>query len=209
MTKSTIFLISFALLVGVAYLGIQSQKDWKALSTTTAGFSASEQNLFSDWKEFTPPSGSFKVLMPALPQYAKDSVAIPETDKKRRYEIFASEKIDGTLFMVSVITYPPDVDTTNTQNMLKGIVEELMHSKKDNRLKEINQNMHANYESLDFNFESKEFEIRGRVFMVDKTLYVLTYIVRKADFDQAEYKHFIDSFHLLPHSKNEEIKDKN
>lgn len=196
MSKNTVILIVLAFIVVGTYVAIRSKDGLKPFSGQIAE-ATSDPSLFADWQEFTPQSQKFKVQLPSKPQYAKDVVAIPDSDKKRYYEIFASEKIDGTLFMISLITYPPELDTTNTRSMLQAIVEELMHSKKDNRLKEVSESLYQMHETLDFNLESKEFEIEGKTFMVDKTLYVLTYIAKKSDFNPAEFNHFVDSFVLL------------
>ncbi len=188
----------FILLIGGVYFLANKVKDNYKIPNVSESSIQSSPNTFEDWREFTPPSGRFEVQIPATPQYAKDAVAIPNTNTKRRYEMFASEKIDGTLFMISMITYPKEVDTSNTQEMLRGIVDELMHSNPLNRLINLENSSYQTHPAIDFDMISPQFKVQGKALIDDKTIYVLSYAARKDDFDTSEYQHFIDSFVLKP-----------
>jgi hypothetical protein len=125
-----------------------------------------ESDNFATWSEFIPRSGLFQVLLPHSPQYGKDYISIPNSDKKRRYDMYVSEKIDGTIFLISVVTYPPDVDTSSTDEILRQNLEELMHNKPDNRLiKSLNtivqerQTMEYSFENRDLHVEEKQFKM--------------------------------------------------
>lgn len=157
----------------------------------------SSDSHFTTWKEFIPQSGLFKVLLPNPPQYAKDFVNLPDSDKKRRYDMYASEKIDGTLFLVNVITYPPEVDASLTEDVLRQTVEELMRDKPDNQLAKIENSLYKSRPTLDFNFNNRDFHVEGKVLMEGSRVYVLSYVTRLHEFDPAEYSHFIDSFELM------------
>lgn len=154
---------------------------------------SSKAENFSSWKEFVPSSGLFKVKLPSEPQYARDYIPIPDSDKKRRYDMYASEKIDGTLFLVTMISYPDDADNSLPENILRQTVDEFMRSKPDNQLSKL-QNSLDKENSLDFSIESKDFHIEGRIFLEGKIVYNLTYISRIDSFDPSEYQYFIDSF---------------
>lgn len=187
------------LLVGAFYLIPSLRNSYKILpgilydKTTTS----SDKEDFSTWQDFIPRSGLFKVLLPHTPQYAKDLVSIPDSDKKRRYDMYASEKIDGTLFLISVITYPSEVDTKNSHEILNQTVNELMQSNVDNRLISRKEIQFEKYPAVDFSMNNRDFHVQGRAILVDKIVYVVSYITRKNDFDPVEYQHFIDSFELL------------
>lgn len=156
-----------------------------------------EAQNFATWKEFIPRSGLFKVLLPNAPQYAKDFIPIPDSTQKRRYDMYASEKIDGTLFLISMITYPPEVDTSFDEDILHQNIKELIHNKPHNNLTKILNGTFGDYQTFDFTIESKEFHVEGKAIKVDKIVYMLTYITPKENFDPEEYQHFINSFHLL------------
>ena len=188
----------FILLIGGIYYLANKVKDAYKVPNVSENSIPSNPNTFTDWREFTPPSGRFEVQLPTTPQYAKDAVAIPNTNTKRRYEMFVSEKIDGTLFMISVITYPKEVDTSNAQEMLRGVTEELMHSNPLNRLINLENSSYQTHPAVDFDMLSPQFKVQGKALMDDKTIYVLSYAARKDDFDTSEYQHFIDSFVIKP-----------
>lgn len=191
-----VFAIIFAVLVG-GYLLIENMKEaYRILPGNTAG--ELEVPAFVEWREFIPASGKFKVMLPVVPQYAKETVSIPDTNQKRWYEMFVSEKMDSTLFLISLITYPPGVDISNTEMMLRGIVDEMVYSKVGNKLKEFENTTFQNHQAVRFDIVSKEFNIKGIAMMVDKTTYLLTYVAKEDNFNEAEYQHFITSFQLTP-----------
>ena len=193
------------LLLGMFYFMPHLKNAYKTLPGTES-ISADTENSenFSTWKKFTPQSGLFKVMLPDTPQYAKDLVAIPRSDKKRRYDMYASEKINGTLFLISVITYPQDVDTSLTDDILRQTLDELMKSHPDNRLSNFKNNLFKMHQTLDFSLNNGEIQVEGKILMVGKTVYVLSYITRNDNFDPKEYQHFMDSFELLNKESDQE-----
>jgi hypothetical protein len=188
MYKTILVATLFLLFAGIAYYLIEIKPSFKV----------ERANAFSDWAEFIPQSKRFKVSLPSKPQYAKDLLPIPNSNKKRPYQIYASEKIDGTVFMISVITYPPEVDTSNSHEMLKGLVDELVQSKIDNRLNKIDKSQFQEYDSVDFKISSSDLEAQGKAIQVDNNVFILTYIAKHSDLNQMEFEHFIDSFIILP-----------
>lgn len=151
---------------------------------------------FSTWTEFTPKSGLFKVFLPSPPQYGKDFVAQPGTDKKKRYDMYASEKVDGTLFLITVITYPSEIDTKSSADIMRQNIDELMHHKADNNLTKILEGVFQSHQSYEFTIENREFHVEGKSIQSGPRVFMLTYITKNDNFDQEEYKHFVDSFHI-------------
>lgn len=189
------------LLLGINYFIPNTLDSYKQLltekSTQVTTSNLANPVEFASWREFIPQSGLFQVKLPQPPQYAKDFLPIPSSDQKRRYDIYASEKIDGTLFLISVITYPEEAELSFADDMLQQTVEELLHSKPDNKLTKISDTIFQKIPGRDFSIDNREFHVEGKVIMVNKTLYVLSYITRKGDFNAKEYQYFIDSFELL------------
>lgn len=190
MNKTAIAVIGLAILIALFLFVKEGEK------STDRSTSVDSEN-FSRWQEFRPRSGLFKVMLPHPPQYAKDLVPIPGSDQSRRYDMYASEKIDGTLFLVSVITYPDEAETSQVSDILKETVNELLHAKPDNKLSKLEEGMFKTQKSLDFSFLNGDLQVEGKVFIVGKTVYVLSYATRKNEFDSTEFKHFIDSFELI------------
>lgn len=156
-----------------------------------------ELDLFSTWKKFTPKSHLFTAILPNSPQYAKDFIAIPNTDKKRRYDMYASEKVDGTLFLISMITYPREIDTSFAEKILRQNIDEVMQKKLDNRELSVSKEMFQGRKAIDFSAEGEQFDIEGKAILDDHTVYLLTYTTHKNNYDPKEYQYFVDSFHIL------------
>ncbi|WP_075882489.1 hypothetical protein [Candidatus Protochlamydia sp. W-9] len=195
MYKNVIMSIFAILMVGVIFLAANMKDAYKVLPGPTQ--SEKIVSPYAEWREFTSESGDFKVLFPSMPQYAKEAVNVPNTDVKRRYAMYAAEKINGTVFMISVITYPQDFNTNNKNTIVRSVIDELIASDPANHLLEQRDAIFQEQSAIDFHLVNKEFDIEGKSFMIDKTVYVLTYVARNRDYDIADYKHFIESFRLL------------
>jgi hypothetical protein len=153
---------------------------------------------FADWRKFEASSERFFVMLPSPPQYAKEAVPIPNTQELRRYEMYVSQKLDGPIFMISLITYPQDIDGPEKTQTLHDIVDEMMKTKPDNKLKELKDSLYQDYPAIDFSIANDNYDVRGRAFIVKRTVYLLTYIANNTEFTLGDYEHFIDSFKLLP-----------
>lgn len=151
---------------------------------------------FAEWREYEPDTKRFKVMLPDPPQYAKESVEIPKTNKYRRYEMYVSEKLNGNIFMISLITYPEGVDISDKDDLLQQIVEEMMESKKNNKLNKNEKTTFEGHPAVDFNITNEKFNVEGKTILVDRTVYLLTYIAKIPDFILVEYEYFIKSFEI-------------
>jgi hypothetical protein len=149
---------------------------------------------FSDWQDFTDPSGKFKAQLPSTPQFIKGSAEIPTSDRKRRYEIYASQELNGNLFMINVMTYPSDFDTSDIKETLRGIVDETVQSNPNNRLVNNQESLYQDRPALDFDIDNQQIKSQGRAFMIGKTVYILVYSAHQKNFVPAEYQKFVDSF---------------
>ncbi len=195
MTKTIIFIVLATLLIGVILVSTRTINTDKNLSRTKAGQAAAP--VYLNWREFIDQSRKFKILLPSTPQYIKETLEIPKSDKKRRYEIYVSEGLNGSVFMINLITYPSDVDTSNIDQILHDTVYEIISTHPSNQLKELTETIYQNQQAVDFHVINQNFDVQGKAFMVEKTIYLLTYIAKASDVDMDEYQHFLNSFQLL------------
>lgn len=151
---------------------------------------------FSDWEDFTDPAGKFKAQLPSPPQFVKGSAEIPTSDRKRRYEIYASQELNGNLFMINVMTYPSDFDTSDIKETLRGIVDETVQSNPANRLTNSKESVYQDHPALDFDIDNQLVKSQGKAFMIGKTVYILVYAADKKNFVPTEYQKFVDSFSI-------------
>lgn len=194
MVKTTVITILSILLLGLIFLATDIKNAYKMLPMKADPIL--KVPAFADWNQYVAENGKFKVLFPVVPQYLKQAVPIPNTDKQRLYEMYVSQKMNDTIFMVTLITYPKDIDTSNAKQTLLDLVDELKAAKPDNKMKDVKEGVYQNYPAVDYSLESDEFHVNGKAIMVGKTIFLLNYIARKNNFSSDEYQHFIDSFQL-------------
>lgn len=207
MSKSVVTIIFIALLIGVYFLVDNIKKSYEILPIKESP--TMQVGHFDNWGEFTSHVKGFKVSLPSYPQHAKQAVSIPKTDKKRLYEMYASEELDGSVFMVSVITYPTGFMLSSpNDDSLQEIVEEMMQTNANNHLEKLEHTDFRKYPALDFVILNNEFKIYGKVFMEGNTAYLLTHVAKKENFSMDEYNHFINSFQLVEVTKGEDSQRK-
>lgn len=153
---------------------------------------------FSDWREFAQSNNKFTVVLPVVPQNATEAVPIPNSDKKRDYDMYVSEQLNGTIYMISLITYPNDYNTNDEVPLLHTIVDEMMTTNPNNQLSDIKDETFQGHKAVVYTIKNKEITIKGKSFIDGKTLYILNYMAKNPDFTESEYEHFINSFKLGP-----------
>ena len=156
---------------------------------------------FQDWHEFTAPSGNFKVLFPALPQHATENVDDPKTKEKRKYDMYVSQQDNGTIFMISRITFPDLGSKEESNEILKQIMNDMVASNPSNKLSMMQEGDYKGHPSIDFSIENGELTIDAKTFIVDDTLYILTRIVKSQNYTRDEFLFFVNSFELIPSGK--------
>lgn len=153
-------------------------------------------SVFSDWEEFKDPNGKFKAQLPSPPQFVKGLAEIPTNNGKRRYEIYASQELNGNLFMINVMTYPSDFDTSDANETLRSIVDETIQSNPANRLINSKESIYQDHPALDFDIDNPMVKSQGKAFIMGKTVYILLYAAHQKNFFPAEYQKFVDSFSI-------------
>ena len=150
---------------------------------------------FVEWYEFKPTSGSFQAKFPTMPQYGSQTVRDPKTGTTRHYDMYISEKANGTVFMVSLIDFP---DTTESMETLKKtIINDLLTSNPQNQLKNMQIGNYMLFKTIDFVISNPTTTIDGRTFSDGNIIYLLTVIFNNAFVDQKEYDFFINSFEWI------------
>lgn len=187
------------LLLLVAGYAIFVAKNSVASSTSNAA----EENLaafgFQNWHEFTSPSGDFKVMFPSLPQHVADTLADKNSGEERKYDMFVSEKSDGSIFMINVITFSTPPDEKKKEQLRQTMLNDVLKSNEKNRLLQAETMMFKDYKALSYTVENAEMNIDAKVFVTDSALYALTRLVKKEHYNQKEFDFFTNSFDLSRH----------
>ncbi|MFQ5728790.1 MAG: hypothetical protein ACE5GN_00315 [Waddliaceae bacterium] len=155
---------------------------------------------FQDWHEFSPPNGEFKVLLPTRPLSATENIQDPKTKKTRKYDMYVSEKNDGSVFMITLITFVDMPPITDAEKLMKEMMDDMIKSNPDNELRTTQFSKYNGYDSLDFAFGNNESTVDARTFVVGNTLYILSRIIKTESYNANEYNFFINSFDLTSSS---------
>lgn len=153
------------------------------------------ESQFQNWHEFAAPLAKFKVLVPVLPQHGTDTLNDPKTKETRKYDIYVSEKDDGTIFMISMITMMND-EAKLDENTLKTVMNDILAASPNNKLKIMKMGTYKQYPALDFSIESDQVNIDGKAFLVGNTLYLLTSVAKMINYKKQEFDFFVNSFQL-------------
>ncbi|MGA8165629.1 MAG: hypothetical protein WB791_11545 [Waddliaceae bacterium] len=188
------------LIVILAILGFflikQSRESEETLETDEQAAIPGDDFDFHNWHEFSAPNGSFKVLLPSLPQHATENISDPKFQKKKKYDMYVSEKPDGTVFMINLIGLPDIPPSIDSKKLLTATMNDMVSSNPENKLKTVEVGEYNGYPSLDFIMENNEVNIDAKIFLVENTLYVLSRVVKNQNYTPNEYNFFINSFEL-------------
>lgn len=194
MTRTLSILLALLVLIG-SFLVIRYAKDsYKILPINEKNPLIGGQGNFQDWREFSSPSGSFKILLPSIPQHVTDKITDPVTKEPRKFDMFAVADDNGTAYMVNAITFPEKIDEKDAEDVLRNVVNDMLKRNKENKLKMADMGKFRDFRSLDFVFENNEITVAGKAFLHDKTLYVLSMVDRTNAFKNAEFDFFVNSF---------------
>lgn len=168
-----------------------------------------QANVPKEWKKFNPATGKFSVFLPSTPKYAIDIVNVPKTDIKRWYEMYVSEELNGTVYLINLITYHPGFDLSDVKGLLHNVVNEIASSNLNNHVEELKDTTFQGKPALYFHLNNHSIEVKGMAFLSGATVYLLTYTSREENFDDKEFNQFINSFELLKENADSNGDNKN
>lgn len=196
------YLVAFVLvLLGLgAFLGVWFSKDsYKILPVTETPVpeAALEKYNFQDWHAFSSPDQTFQVMFPTLPQHAKETVKDKKNGDERKYEMYVSEKEDGTMFMISTITFKKlKNDPVEDQKLLSEMMNDMVASNPKNVLQKSKEGDYKGHRTLEYTINNNELSIEVKSFLVKDRMYVMSRIAKLSNYNAEEYNFFINSFDL-------------
>src|ERR1700733_3955017 len=124
-----------------------------------------------NWQNYSYTQSGFSVDFPKKPVHVNQSIDIPKTDFKIKYETYLSEPTDNSVFVVSVWNYPSQIDMSkpeiNLQDGFNGMLQALPGSKVENmKSSEI-----QGFKGLDFLVKNEDIYFQGKLLLVYNTLY--------------------------------------
>ncbi|MCB1112789.1 MAG: hypothetical protein H7A37_08970 [Chlamydiales bacterium] len=192
-----------AAIVVIACIGglflISNMADFKLLSGSSAGDPADVAN----WTEYEDVDEMFKVNLPSPPEHVSQTITDRVTNQIRHYSIYASKDLEGTVYMVTEITFPSEIDPTDNEDLLHDVVKEMVASKPTNELVSMESTTFHGGPAVNFQINGNEDTvIYGVTFSKNKKLYTVSSIGATKYNDEAKFEKFADSFF----AKNDNIK---
>ncbi len=198
---STVVIVVIAILLGFLMIrhSMDSIERPDSDKDVKAAVSVAEQPLvpsFEDWREFSPPSGAFKVMFPSIPQNTSDSILDRRLGVFLEYNTFIAPEENGPIIVVTTIAYPKNIEEKQVEETLRGLVDDMLIRNKKNKLEYANLEMSSPHPSLDFSLISDQLLMIGKVILDKNMAYILTMANERAVFNSDELKFFLNSFTL-------------
>ncbi|HPO68199.1 MAG TPA: hypothetical protein PLE40_00385 [Candidatus Pacearchaeota archaeon] len=111
---------------------------------------------------------------------------------------YNSKITDDTIYSININNYPPELDVTNSEINFERVLNGYL-SIKGNELISSNFSNFENYKSMDFSMKNEDLNIftKGKIIIVDDTLYQLLAVYKDGKYNENDYNRFINSFQLL------------
>lgn len=207
MSRSVIMLGILVIAVAIIWVFLfqKNKGEMKTEGGTVPSKEALEGN-YHDWHVFEAPSGNFSVMVPTLPQHATEKLVDPESKESRKYDMYVSERPDGSVFMINTITFPEGNVTKIDDQIAQSVVSDMLASNPQNKLNSMQLVDYNNTKALDFSIKNDQYYIDGKVFLIDQTLYVLAFLAKHDSYNPKEFDFFAKSFKLA--AKNQMSSEK-
>jgi len=192
--RALVYTVLGLLLMGVIWAFSQLKSSYELLPIQAAKKAA--PSTYSLWQNYN--AETFSVSVPVLPQNATDVVKEPNTQETRIYDLYVSETPDGTIYMISVITFPHLAPGTAPNALIDSILDGMVKAQPNNVLSENTPASLFGDEGRKFTLQGDEQTFMGQAFMQGKSLFVLTGIYKKDNVQAPDFKYFVDSFALKP-----------
>lgn len=153
----------------------------------------------SDWREFQGNCDAFKVLMPSTPNHWHNQIKVADSEQKLNYDVYVSGNEQEAMYMMLVADFPKELTANQEMLSIEGFMRGVLKDKDQNKLLFIDSLKVQGHAAMDFLMKSKQDHFfKGRVIAASKKLYLLTVECSLENFNEKDYKTFMNSFVLLP-----------
>ncbi len=198
MPRSTVTLYALVAIIAI-FVIYRFVGSYTPLSTNESITPIEDKGAYGEWKEFTAPTEKFKALFPLHPRHVAESSQDPYTQSVRRYNIYVSEQLDSTIYMITSVNFTEKFNPEKDDRILTNTVTDMVSSNGQNALVSMDETTFQGRKSVKFQIDNgKTNHIEGITFVADKTLYILTRISKKGNVNDEEFERFIRSFQLIP-----------
>lgn len=152
-----------------------------------------------EWKDFSPPTGEFKISFPVNPIHQTGTIPVPYTNLVANFNVYTTgDKINDAIYFIYITEYSIDPTEIGVSSPLEITLNGMLSSKQNLKLISSEATTFREYEALDFLIQEKPgVFMKGILIMAGKTLYQLVVVYESETYKKSDYSRFIDSFELL------------
>lgn len=159
--------------------------------------SVAQESTLQNWKQFTSTEGNFTIELPTEPQIVDQKIEIPKTDLLIRYQTYLSEPYENVVYVVSVWTYPSEIDMSRPEVNLQDGFGGMLAALPDAEVKSMRQFEFEGADALEFLVKSDTILFQGMLLLSGNTLYQVFTVYQEQEVERVQYQEFIGSFHFL------------
>lgn len=200
--KNRALVIILCVVIGLAAIitmGYYFSRPTSAPQAPVAQVGATVTSTSSDaaWQEYNASVGSFKVLFPTTPTDVHQELSMTGASVPAKQDVYQSKTSDGTIYGVTFLAYPPEVDISDPATFLENSI-----SAEAVGLSGIVASSGFTYfegnDAIDFLITvAGAPSEKGITFFVGQDFYQLFVVYTPGDYNDADYNKFLNSFALV------------
>jgi len=153
-------------------------------------------SLYEHWKPFNSQEHSFLVKFPADVDSQTFTVLDPRSKEKQYYDIFASQELDSTIYVINVIQFPPGKNPKNDPYLIEYKIQDIIANGRNSHLVSSKKTSLFDQDTTEFVIEGENYRIRGAMFVFEDKLYLLSMTASKKDDSKKDWDYFVKSFSI-------------
>jgi uncharacterized RDD family membrane protein YckC len=166
----------------------------KDLAILTTGFE--KYKSIDGWMDYTACDGSFRVLLPQIPEEESKVLPVPSQNRNLQYHELTSHQTQKVYYSVTYLELPSRWRMAGASRLLNGALDLIVDHIPGAQLIAKSMTKHRTFRALDFHLTQGEEEVQGRLILVGATLYRLTVVYPPSLAHQLQKTEFLDSFEV-------------
>lgn len=150
----------------------------------------------SGWVQYSSDDAHFKVSFPTDPETASKELVIPDSGKVLNYKEITTDEHEKVRYSVSHLELPRKWRLAGNTTLLKGVLDVLVQHTENCELLEKEFKVHNQNRVLDYRMKQGKDEMKGRLIIVNGTLYKLTISYPPSHKSSLNTNPFLDSFEI-------------
>ncbi|MCF7806210.1 MAG: hypothetical protein K9M07_05795 [Simkaniaceae bacterium] len=152
---------------------------------------------YTQWTKMHSTSGKCHIFFPDEPEHMQQTMMLPEDNSELKYEVYVAGLDQKAVYMVLIAEYPTMVDQSYSQLSLESFLNGILTQNPHNRLIFADLVNVQGHKGLDFFIRTKDVYFMGRAIMANNQLYLLAMECEMQNYQEDDFKHFINSFEFI------------